>query len=145
MSIETGLTTLLLAQSAITSLVPAQVIGGITYPAICNEEPVQGMKPPFIVIVETGDEPAVCFDGTKKTGFATVTVACYHETKVGAKSISDAVAAFLNDYSGAAGATETIDSVVLDDRNYRKIYNADGTDRRQRISWLSYWIQHTSA
>lgn len=141
MSIETGLATLLLAQSAITTLVPAQTLGGTSYPAICNEEPTQGMVPPFIVITDSENDPNSTLDGSETI---TLDVDCYHYSKVGADAISAAVDAFFGDYTGPAGDDDTVEMVIQQNRTYRKLFNADGTDSRQRISSLTYRIWHSA-
>lgn len=142
--IDTGLRTLLLAQSSITTLAPSQTIEGISTPSIFNEEPPQGANPPFIVIVQTDHDPMVALDGTYGMQMTTFSIDCYANELPAAGTLRTTVGTFLNDYSGAAGASETINAVILQGNSYRKLYAQDGTDTRQRIASASYLIQHTA-
>lgn len=142
--IDTGLRTLLAAQSSITSLAPSQTIEGISRPSIFNEEPPQGAALPFIVITQTDHDPLPTLDGTYGMEMTTFSIDCYTNELPAGQTLRKAVSDFLKDYSGAAGASDTINAVIWQGNSYRKLVNPDGTDTRQRIASSSYLIQHTA-
>ncbi len=141
--IDTGLRTLLLDQSSITTLIPAQTINGTSHPAIFNEEPPEGVLPPFIVISLIANDPMLTLDGTYGMQASNFDIKCFAYKFEDAKTLSRTVRTFLDDYSGAAGGSDTINAVLLQGVSYDKLYNQDGTDSRQRIATLGYLIQHT--
>jgi hypothetical protein len=142
MSIETNLRTLLLAQSSITTLVPAQTIGGTSYPGIFDEHPVQGFKPPFILISLIDDDPMLTLGTTGGLEKTSIDIDCYAFSKPAAYAIGSAVKAFLQDYKGAAG-TGTISAVEYQGRRYDAIYEAQGRDVREHIVSLNFEIYHS--
>lgn len=142
MAIETGLRTLLLAQSSITALAPAQTIGGTSYPAVFNEHPIQGFRLPYVLIAQIDEDPMLTLgtaSGFKKTN---IDIDCYSNTHPGAIALADAVEAFLDDYTGAAGSS-TITAVEYQGRRYDAIYEAQGRDVREHIVSLNFEIYHS--
>jgi hypothetical protein len=97
------------------------------------------------VITHQKGDPMGTLDGTYGMESTTVGIDCYHNGKIGADAIAAAVFSFLKDYAGAAGAGQTVNAVIAEEPTYRKLFNSDGTDSRQRISSRSYFIQHTAS
>lgn len=139
MPLETGLKTLLLAQSSITSLVPAQSIGGTTYNGIFNESPEQGFVLPYILIHQIDCDPMVALDGTSGMMDYEFDIDCYATKYATALAIADAVADYLKDYSGAAGSS-TINSVVWLGKRHDRIYEGQGRKVVFNIVSLSFQI-----
>lgn len=142
MALETGLRTLLLSRGDIVALVPDQVVGGtIRYRGIFNEDPVQGFNPPFILISQISTDPWLTLGTTGKTGETEIDIDCYAFTLAAALAIAATVQAFLEDYTGLAGPSDTIKAVLLGSKRHDKIFNDDGRDVRQHIISTSYTIQ----
>lgn len=141
MSIETNLRTLLLAQSSITALVPAQTVGGVSYPSVFNENPAQGVRPPFILISHIDRDGMLNLGVTHGTAKTNIDIDCYANTFVAADAIGEAVKTFIQDYRGAAGSG-TIDAVELQDIRYDAIYEDQGRDVREHIVSLNIDIFH---
>jgi len=66
-AIEIGLRTLLLAQASITALAPAQTVGGVSFDAVFLDNAAEGVKPPYVIITQTGHDPYKRLDGTGGT------------------------------------------------------------------------------
>ena len=111
--IDHGLRTLLLAQAGIAALVPAQTINRNTvYPIFCNG-PMQGVVPPFVVIKAGGGDPMLTLEAFNETlKEAEIEVRSYGNTQVDAETLHKTIRQFLDDYVGAAGASDTIQAVV---------------------------------
>jgi hypothetical protein len=143
-AIETGLRTLLLAQSSITSLAPAQAIGGISFPAIFLDNAAEGIKAPFIIITQTGHDPYKRLDGTGGTlRMSEFDIDAYSTSRPGAIALATAVEVFLRDYVGAAGASDTINAVLHEGTLDDLVTLGDGRDQRYYVRSLSFQIQHT--
>ncbi len=144
MAIETGLRTLLLAQAAITALVPNQTIAGNVYRGIFSEYPDQGILPPFIVITRTGFDPLECLDGTTGMEVSVFEIDCYTMNEPDGIVLARTVSDFLKDFSGAAGGSDTINAVHWENKRYDKIPLGSGLDARQHIQRLTFRFQHTA-
>lgn len=140
MPIESGLRTLLLTQSSITTLVPSQVVEGTTYYGIFNEYPEEGFKLPFILISQVSFDPYVTLDGTAGMGSYEIDIDCYANKYSTALAIADAVTEFLKDYSGSAGSN-TINAVIWLGKRHDRIFEGQGRKVIQNIVSLSYQIQ----
>lgn len=145
MAIETGLRTLLLAESTITTLAPAQTIKGQSYNAIFCEHPVQDFLPPFVLISLIDFDPMKYLSTTSGMETTEIDIDCYERTYVRAIALGKAVSDYLKDYNGAAGASDTINAVFWEGKRYDKIFDADGRDVRQHIISLNFRIQHTAS
>lgn len=143
MAIETGLRTLLLAQSSITALVPAQTIKGQSLSGIFCEHPEQGFLPPFILISKIDTDPWLTLGNSLGTRATDFDFDCYSYTYPGALAIAAAVKAFIEDYTGAAGADNTIKAVLWMNGRSDQLNEGQGRDVRQFIESLSFTIQHT--
>lgn len=143
MAIETGLRTLLLAESTITALAPAQTIKGQSIDAIFNEYAEQGFLPPFILISLIDFDPMKHLGGTTGMETTEIDIDCYERTYPRALALAKAVSDYLKDYTGAAGGSDTINAVLWEDKRYDKIFDADGRDVRQHIMGLNFRIQHS--
>lgn len=144
MAIETGLRTLLLAQSSITSLAPAQTVGGVSFPCIFLDNPAEGIKPPYVIITQMSHDPYKRMDGTGGTLRMTeFDVDAYCSNRPAAIALATAVEVFLRDYVGAAGASDTINAVLYDDCQDDVVNTGDGRDQRHYVRSLSFRIQHT--
>lgn len=142
MAIETGLRTLLLAQSSITTLAPAQTIGGVSFDGIFLDHNAEGFVAPFVTITMTDHDPLKRLDGTGGTlRFSDFDVDCYCSNRPASIALASAIEAYLNDYTGAAGS-DTIDAVLFQSKRDDVVYLGDGRDQRHYVRSLSYQIQH---
>lgn len=143
MAIETGLRTLLLAQSSITSLVPPQTIRKVAFDGVFLDHPSEGFNAPFITISMTGHDPLKRLDGTTNgLAFTDIDVDCYASSRPSAIAIAKAVADFLKDYTGLAGASDTVEAVLFQSMRDDVIGLGDGRDQRHYVRSLSFQIQH---
>lgn len=143
MAIKTGLRTLLLAQSSITTLAPAQTVGGKSYDSIFVEKIKQGVKPPCIVITRNGYDPMKTLDGTSGMASSEIDIECYESTEPKAQALAKAVSDYLKDYSGAAGGSDTINAVLWDGINEFETEEQDAKDNWRYAVVLNFTIQHT--
>lgn len=137
MALEAGLRTLLLAQSSITSLVPAQTIGGTSFSGIFVNNPTQDFDPPYILIKNTGGKN-VCLNNSAVTH--AIDIECCANKDEDAIAIGAAVNTFLETYSGAAGASDTIDMVILTGKSLDYTQEAQGRDVQIHKRTLTYQI-----
>ena len=142
MAIKSGLRTLLLAEATITALCPAQTLKGVSRDSIFVDKAAQGAKPPFIIISRIGSDPLLALDGTYGMRSTEIDIDCYEATGPEAESLATAVSNYLDDYSGAAGGSDTIDAVLLDDTNDFLVPEEDGKDNIRHVVTLSFTIQH---
>ena len=143
MAIETGLRTLLLSQSTITSIVPQQNVEGINVPGVFNESPIQGFRPPYILISKISVDPWLHLGASSGTHATDFDFDCYALTHPLAIQMAAAVKAFLEDYTGLAGADNTIKAVLWQGGRYDRVFEDQGRDVREHIESLSFTIQHT--
>lgn len=143
MAIESGLRTLLLAESTITALTPSQTIGSVSFPAVFLDAPAEGVKPPFVVITQTGFEPNKRLDGTGGTiRFTELDIDCYASNRPAATALATAVSDYLDDYVGAAGASDTVDAVLYEGHSDDTVPLDDGRDQRHYVRSLQFTIHH---
>jgi hypothetical protein len=142
MALKDGLRTLLLAQSSITTLAPAQTIKGISHPSIYVGKVAQGAIPPFIVISRTGHDPMKALDGTTGLAQTEIDIDCFEGTATKAEALAKAVSDYLKDYTGAAGSSDTIDAVLWEDMNDFENPEPNGKDDWQHAVTLTFSIQH---
>lgn len=143
MAIKTGLRTLLLAQSSITTLAPAQTVNGISFPAIFVGKAKQGVLPPYIVISRIRHDPLKALDGTYGMQESEIDIDCFESTEPEAEALGKAVADYLKDYSGAAGGSDTINAVYFDDINEFENPQPNGKDDWQFAVTLTFTIHHS--
>lgn len=144
MAIKTGLRTLLLAQSSITTLCPAQTISGKSYDGIFVEKVKQGFKPPYIVISDTTHDPMNTLDGITGMGNSEIDVECVEYTEPEAQALAAAVISYLRNYTGAAGGSDTIDAVQWSNRQtFTGQDEGDGRDVWRFNVVLTFDIQHS--
>jgi hypothetical protein len=142
--IETGLRTLLLAQSSITTLAPAQTVGGLSVDAVFLDHPVEGVKAPYVLITLTSHDPYKRLDGTGGTmRRSDFDIDCYASNRPASIALAGAVETFLRDYVGAAGASDTINAVLWESSRNEVVSLGDGRDARHYVRSLSFIIQHT--
>lgn len=144
--IDHGLRTLLLAQAGIAALVPAQTINRNTvYPIFCNG-PMQGVVPPFVVITAGGGDPMLTLETFSETlKEAEIDVRSYGYSQVDAETLHKTIRQFLDDYVGAAGASDTIAAVV----NWTEPVTgyevqAEGLDSKFYFTETMYTIQYST-
>ncbi len=142
MAIETGLRALLLAQTSIVGIAKPQNVSGITYQGVFNEHPVQGFKPPFVLISQLSLDPLKALDGTYGLRFDDFDFDCYSRDYEEALTLGQIVEDFLKDYSGAAGPSDTVKAVLFNNKRYDEVFESQGGDQRQHIVSLSFTIQH---
>lgn len=138
MSIESDLRTLLLAQSSITAVVGA---GNVH----CGWEP-QEKNLPYIVLTVMGKEGNTTLDGgTDLLQFVDFEIDCYGKTYGQAKDLCGIVRAFIKDFSGATGGTQTIGAVLIDDESDDVIAPTDGSDAKRFLTTLELTIHYNPA
>ena len=143
MAIESGIRTLFLAESTITALAPMQTVGGVSFPAVFLDGPAEGVKPPFVVITQTGFEPNKRLDGTGGTIVATeMDIDCYASNRPAATTLAKAVSDYFDDYVGAAGGSDTIDAVLYEGHSDDVVFLDDGRDQRHYVRSLQFTVQH---
>lgn len=144
MALETGLRTLLLAQSSITTLAPAQTVGGVSFDGVFLDNPAQGFVAPYVVITKTGHDPYKRLDGTTGGIVSTdIDIDCYAANRPAAIALAKAVSDYLKDYTGAAGGSDTINAVLWEDQVAQTVYLGDGRDQRHYVEAMTYQIQHS--
>ena len=142
MAIETSLRTLLLAQSSITALVPAQTVGGVSFSGIFLDHNAEGFVAPFVLLTMVDHDPLKRLDGTSNgLAFTDFDIDCYCSNRPAAIALAAAVNSFLKDYTGAAD-TDTIDAVLFQSMRDDVVFLGDGRDQRHYVRSLSYQIQH---
>lgn len=126
-----GLRTLLLAQSAITSLAPAQVVGRTTYPAVFCDNAPQGVQPPYVVFHANATDPMVTLDATYseslKSDDIEIDVVGYSVPQ--ARTLSETIRQYFDDYLGffAAGTNSaTADLLNSTNGSFAVVGQADG-------------------
>lgn len=143
--IEAGIRTLFLAQSSITTLVPAQTIDTKSFSGVFVQQSKEGFKPAsgkgLIVIERTGRDPMVALDGTYGMQSSDITVNCIAKASDDADAIANAVTDYFKDYTGAAGS-DTIDAVIWTDSNMDDYPPPDGTDVPWKVVALEFTVQH---
>lgn len=141
MAIETGLRTLLINEASITTLVASQSVRGSTCPGVFVEHPVRGFQLPYILIHQVGIDPMVCLDGTTGMESYEIDIDCYAVEAHDAIAIGNAVSDYLKDYTGAAGADDTINAVIWQGKRMDVIQEGEGRDVQYHIVSLSFQIQ----
>lgn len=142
MAIKDSLRTLLLAQSSITTLAPAQTISSKSYDAIFVETVKQGIKPPYIVITDNDFDPMKTLDGTTGMGMSDIDIECHEWTETEAEALAKAVTDYLKDYSGAAGS-DTIYAVLWNNKQAFAGQEQDGSNKWRVAITLNFEIQHS--
>lgn len=140
-----GIRTYLLTQTTVTALAPSQVVSGIPFPAVFVDNPPQGVVPPYVKIVSNGTDPMMTLDPTYNDTLIgdDIDFVCYGTSATNARALSDAVQAVFQDYSGAAGSSNTIKAVTWTDENYGYDYPDDGRDVKYHKITTSYHVQST--
>jgi len=100
MTIKDGLRTLLLAESSITTLAPAQTINRQSVSAIFVDTVMQGFVPPFIRIERSSFTPLRFINTTTTVGTSEIEIDCYENTEPLAEALALAVATYIKDFSG---------------------------------------------
>ena len=101
--------TILLAESTINTL-----LGDSTSGVYVAQAP-QNADPPFVEIHRLSMDPLKTLGTTSGLRFTEIDIDCKAKTKPEATALADAVEAFIDDYTGAAGS-DTINAVLLNDR-----------------------------
>lgn len=136
MPIETGLQAILAGEATINTLLRT------TSSVYIGQAPQQETGP-YIEIHVLGFDPYLHLGTTGGMGASTIDIDC--KGKMGAngdvpRAIADAVQAFIDDYSGAAG-DHTIDAVLLENRK-GEVEQPDGKQERGRwVETIDVMIQ----
>lgn len=144
--IDTGLRTLLLAQSSITTLVPTQTINRNTiYPIFCTSV-MQGVVPPFVLIKRLGGDPMLTLGlngETLKT--AVIEISSYSYSAVANETLDRTIRVFLDDQlEVAAGASDTLKAVLFDEPTAGYDSPVEGTDTRFYYCRTTYTVQYST-
>lgn len=141
MSLELGLRALLLRNLAIRRLIPDQVVQKQTFPSVFNEDPPEGVKPPFILIHQIDFDPMKALDGTSGMTLTEIDIDCYGTDFTKLQTLGTMVADYLKDFTGALPNGHVIDAVLWQNKRYDREIGIDGTDTRRRIFSSSFEIQ----
>ncbi len=140
-----GIRTLLLAQSSITTLVPTQIVNRVAMPSIVCDHAPQGMQPPFVVIRDTGTETYSSLGPyTETLKGASVEIDCMAYQEPSARTLAQTIRQFFDDYSGAAGASDTIKAVIWDDEKPAYSKPNEGRDTRYQIVTEPFFVQYST-
>jgi hypothetical protein len=139
--IESGIRTLLGAQSSITNLLTSQTIGTVTFNGIFVQQAKQGFIPPFIAIKRIERDPMACLDGTVGMMSSDIVVSCVALTSDKADAVAKAVTDYFKDYTGAAGS-DTIDAVIWTDAPTDEIADPAGGEVAWKSVDLEFTVQH---
>lgn len=141
-----GLRTLLLAQTSITTLAPAQTVKGISTPAIVCDNAPQGMVPPYVVLTDISSDPMNTLDAySESLQSVELDIDCYSYSEPAARTLGQTVWRFIRDYTGPAGSDDTVKAVVVEDHGtYRYDFPAEGRDTRFHIVTLSMLVQYST-
>lgn len=142
MALKDGLRTLLLAQSSITTLCPAQTHDRRSLDAIFVDKIYQGFKPPYIVISRIGFDALRTLGSTTGMRKTEIDIDCFAYTEPLAEALSVAVSDYFKDYSGAAGSSDTVDSVEWMDINDFQNPEDDGGDVWRHAVTLTFSVLH---
>lgn len=142
MAIKDGIRTLLLTQSSITTLCPAQTVRGSSIDCVFVDTIKQGINPPYIKIIMTKHDPRPCLDGTNIAASTGIEIEAVAFTEPSATAIAKAVSDFFKDYSGAAGASDTIDDVWWYDTVDSNTPEQSGEDVYRYSSLLKFTVNH---
>lgn len=125
-----GIRTLFLAQSAITSLAPAQTVGRISYPAVFCDNAPEGVKAPFIVIKANKTDPLVTLDATYSESLKAddIDIDCYSKSITGARQLSETIRQFFDDYQGVQASGTTQGTATTLDTTYGLLSVVGGGD-----------------
>jgi hypothetical protein len=116
----------------------------VVFDAIFLDNPAEGVKPPYIIITQTGHDPYKRLDGTGGTLRKTeLDIDCYASNRPASITLASAVETFLRDYVGAAGVSDTINAVLWENARDDVILTGDGRDQRHYVRSLQFSIQHT--
>ena len=92
---------------------PAQTVETVSVSGIFLVGAVQGFNPPYAVITITGGDPYLMLDANSETlKTVELDIDCFSYDKPAASLLDRTIMLFLDDYTGAAGANDTIKAVV---------------------------------
>lgn len=136
----------MLAQSSITALAPAQAVHRVSVPAIVCDYAPQGVVPPYVVLTDIASDPMNTLDAySASLRSMNLDIDCVSYSEPGARTLAKTIWEFIRDYSGAAGADDTVKAVVVeDDGTYRYDFPAEGRDTRFHIVTMSMLIQYST-
>lgn len=135
-----GIRTLFLAQSAITTLAPAQAVGRVSFPAIFTDNAVQGIKPPWIVIRALTTDPLMTLDPTYNESLKSddIEIDCIGSTPVSARNLSETIRAFFQDYQGFVAAGNNSATATLMDATHGTLAIVGGVDGVKGVKLPSF-------
>lgn len=134
MSIKSDLRTLLKAQTAITGTL-ADVAGIYVLNA------PQDAKLPHIVLTTTSTDYMAALDGTPTLKFEDLDIDCKAQSQAKAEDTLDAVAEFMDDYTGAAGDS-TIRASVIQGQGDDYVPDGEGKDTGTYFETLELTLQY---
>jgi hypothetical protein len=101
----------------------------------------QGAIPPYIKIQRKDGTPRLCLQGT--LGKSEIEIKCCSYAEPAAAALAKAVSDFLESYSGAAGASDTIDFSIWDNPGESApIPEQDGGDKYRYTVPLIFTVWH---
>lgn len=138
MAIEEGIRTLLLAESTVSTL-----LGEATKGVYVDHAP-QNAVLPYVEIHNTSMNPMLHLGTTGGMRSSELDIDCKAATGEAARALADAVEAYIDDYSGAAGS-DTINAILLQDR-VRDVEPPDGARANPRyVQTIDIQCQWTPA
>ncbi|MEO1994943.1 MAG: DUF3168 domain-containing protein [Planctomycetaceae bacterium] len=132
---RSGLVSLLANESTITAIVSSRIY--------ISKAP-QGAGLPHIVITQIGSDEFPALDGTPSLRFVDFDIDCKADRSVTAETLSKAVRAFIDDYTGTAGL-QTIGAVLLNGESTDYEPPQDGSDTGIHTALLDVNIQYAQA
>lgn len=138
MSIENGLRTILLAESTVSTL-----LGEPTKGVYVTQVP-QNAVAPFILITVMSMDPLKHLGSTGGLRFTDIDIDCKAKVQDDAQDLADAVEAFIDDFTGAAGS-DSVKAVLLNGRT-PSVETPDGRQEQGRfVETIDVQVQWTPA
>lgn len=134
--ITEGLTTLLLAQTAVTDLVGQRIF---------TSAAPQGTPLPYIVMDRVLDEKHSALDGFVNARHVEIDIECWGPTPGIAANVSKVVSDFLDDFSGPTGGAERILSSHHMDEDDSFDPPKSGSDIQEFVTILNFEFQYRPA
>lgn len=143
--IDEAMRTLFLATSAITTLVPAETVNGISISGVFTDSIPQGFLGDCILINVGKSDAMVCMDGTYGLQTDTLVVDCHAQTAPEAKAIAAAVKTLFDDYTGTVGGHVIKAVIRQNEQTQAPIDVMDARDVPDIVRTLVFTVMHQAA
>jgi hypothetical protein len=129
---KSGLVSLLAGESTISAICGSRIY--------INKAPQKATFPQLVITQMSSEENGSIDGGSGQLRFLTFEIDCRALTSVQAEALGNAVRAFLDDYSGAAGSS-TIGAVIMNDESDDYEPPQDGSDVGVHVVTLDLDVQ----